>query len=37
VVEQVKARGRRGLAIQADSAVPQAPTAAVDEAAETFG
>ncbi|MFI5689886.1 SDR family NAD(P)-dependent oxidoreductase [Streptomyces sp. NPDC051636] len=37
VVEQVKARGRRGLAIQADSAVPQAVTAAVDEAAATFG
>ena len=37
VVEQVKARGRRGLAIQADSAVPEALTAAVDEAAATFG
>ncbi len=37
VVEQIKARGRRALAIQADSAVPEALTAAVDEAAATFG
>ena len=37
VVEQIKTRGRRGLAIQADSAVPEALTAAVDEAAATFG
>ncbi|WP_255953600.1 3-oxoacyl-ACP reductase family protein [Streptomyces odontomachi] len=37
VVDQIKARGRRGLAVQADSAVPEALTAAVDEAAATFG
>ncbi|MEV5988500.1 3-oxoacyl-ACP reductase family protein [Streptomyces sp. NPDC052051] len=37
VVEQIKARGRRGLAVQADSAVPEALTAAVDEAVATFG
>lgn len=37
VVEQIKARGRRALAIQADSAVPEALTAAVDEAAAMFG
>ncbi|MFD6998995.1 SDR family NAD(P)-dependent oxidoreductase [Streptomyces mirabilis] len=37
VVEQIKARGPRALAIQADSAVPEALTAAVDEAAATFG
>ncbi|MFC9635689.1 SDR family NAD(P)-dependent oxidoreductase [Streptomyces mirabilis] len=37
VVEQIKARGRRALAVQADSAVPEALTAAVDEAAATFG
>ncbi|MEU9976280.1 3-oxoacyl-ACP reductase family protein [Streptomyces sp. NPDC051014] len=37
VVEQIKAEGRRGLAIQADSAVPEALTGAVDEAAATFG
>lgn len=34
VVEQVKAAGRRALAVRADSAVPEALTAAVDEAAE---
>ncbi|ELP63464.1 SDR family NAD(P)-dependent oxidoreductase [Streptomyces turgidiscabies] len=37
VVKQVEALGRRGLAIQADSAVPQELTAAVDEVAATFG
>jgi 3-oxoacyl-[acyl-carrier protein] reductase len=37
VVEQIKARGRRALAIQADSAIPEALTAAVDEAAAMFG
>ncbi|MCN9243695.1 3-oxoacyl-ACP reductase FabG [Streptomyces sp. RY43-2] len=37
MVEQIKARGRRALAVQADSAVPEALTAAVDEAAATFG
>lgn len=37
VVEQIKARGRRALAVQADSAVPEALTAAVDEAAALFG
>ncbi|MGW5216180.1 SDR family NAD(P)-dependent oxidoreductase [Streptomyces sp. NPDC004051] len=37
VVEQIKARGCRALAIQADSAIPEALTAAVDEAAATFG
>lgn len=37
VVEQVKAIGRRALAIRADSAAPEALIAAVDETAETFG
>lgn len=37
VVAQIKAGGRRALAIQADSAIPEALTAAVDEAAATFG
>lgn len=37
VVEQVKARGCRALAVQADSAAPEALTAAVDEAASVFG
>jgi 3-oxoacyl-[acyl-carrier protein] reductase len=37
VVEQIKARGRRALAIQADSAIPEALTTAVDEAVATFG
>ena len=37
VVERIKAGGRRALAIQADSAVPEALTAAVDEAARMFG
>ncbi|MFE9168041.1 SDR family NAD(P)-dependent oxidoreductase [Streptomyces kebangsaanensis] len=37
VVEQIKAIGRRALAVQADSAVPAALLAAVDETAETFG
>lgn len=37
VVEQIKAGGRRALAIQADSAIPEALTAAVDEAAAMFG
>jgi 3-oxoacyl-[acyl-carrier protein] reductase len=37
VVEQVKARGRRALPLQADSADPGALVAAVDEAAATFG
>lgn len=37
VVEKVKALGRRALAVQADSAVPEAVGAAVEEAATTFG
>ncbi|MFG2813104.1 3-oxoacyl-ACP reductase family protein [Streptomyces sp. NPDC048410] len=37
VVEKVKALGRRALAVQADSAVPEAVAAAVEEAAATFG
>jgi NAD(P)-dependent dehydrogenase (short-subunit alcohol dehydrogenase family) len=37
VVDQIKAVGRRALAIQADSADGTAVTAAVDEAAATFG
>ncbi|MEU8931628.1 3-oxoacyl-ACP reductase family protein [Streptomyces sp. NPDC048409] len=37
VVEQIKAGGRRALAIRADSAVPEELTGAVDEAAATFG
>lgn len=37
VVDQIKAEGRRGLAIKADSADVAAVIGAVDEAAETFG
>ncbi len=37
VVEGIKGQGRRGLAVQADSAVPEELTAAVDEAAALFG
>ncbi|MFJ8158100.1 SDR family oxidoreductase [Streptomyces sp. NPDC094468] len=37
VVEQIKAAGRRAPAVQADSAVPEELTGAVDEAAATFG
>ncbi|MGW4825593.1 SDR family NAD(P)-dependent oxidoreductase [Streptomyces sp. NPDC004227] len=37
VVEQIKAVGRRVLAVQADSVVPDALIAAVDETAESFG
>ncbi|MDT0319399.1 SDR family NAD(P)-dependent oxidoreductase [Streptomyces millisiae] len=37
VVAGIKAAGRRGLAIQADSGDPEAVTGAVDEAAATFG
>lgn len=37
VVEQIKGIGRRALAVQADSAVPEALIAAVDKAAEMFG
>lgn len=37
VVEQIKNIGRRALAVKADSAVPEALIAAVDESAETFG
>ncbi len=37
VVEQIKARGCRALAIQADSAIPEVLTTAVDEAAAVFG
>ncbi|MFE9407989.1 SDR family NAD(P)-dependent oxidoreductase [Streptomyces sp. NPDC006704] len=37
VVERVKAVGRRALAIQADCAVPERLTAAVEETVETFG
>ncbi|MGV9245481.1 SDR family NAD(P)-dependent oxidoreductase [Streptomyces sp. NPDC003710] len=37
VVEQIEARGRRALAIQADSAAPEALTAAVDETAAILG
>ncbi|MFG3093414.1 3-oxoacyl-ACP reductase family protein [Streptomyces sp. NPDC048202] len=37
VVEKVEAMGRRALAVQADSAVPEAVTAAVEEAVATFG
>jgi NAD(P)-dependent dehydrogenase (short-subunit alcohol dehydrogenase family) len=37
VVEQIKAGGRRALAIRADSADPEAVTGAVDEAAAAFG
>jgi 3-oxoacyl-[acyl-carrier protein] reductase len=37
VVEQIKAEGRRALALQADSADPAAVIAAVDRAAEEFG
>ncbi|WP_206300170.1 SDR family NAD(P)-dependent oxidoreductase [Streptomyces mangrovisoli] len=37
VVERIEARGRRALAVRADSAVPAEVTAAVDEAAARFG
>ncbi|WP_208605842.1 SDR family NAD(P)-dependent oxidoreductase [Streptomyces albus] len=37
VVERIQAAGRRAHALQADSAVPEALTAAVDEAATVFG
>ncbi|WP_295811976.1 SDR family oxidoreductase [uncultured Nitratireductor sp.] len=37
VIAEIKAAGRSGLAIQADSADPRAITAAVNTAAETFG
>src|SRR5581483_8532854 len=37
VVEQIRNTGRRALAVQADSAVPEALIAAVDESAETLG
>ncbi|MGH3662064.1 MAG: SDR family NAD(P)-dependent oxidoreductase [Micromonosporaceae bacterium] len=37
VVDQIKARGRRGLAIQADSGDVAEIIAAVNEAAETYG
>ncbi|WP_025030145.1 SDR family oxidoreductase [Nitratireductor aquibiodomus] len=37
IVAEIEAIGARGLAIQADSADPQAVTAAVNTAAETFG
>lgn len=37
IVAEIEATGARGLAIQADSADPQAVTAAVNTAAETFG
>lgn len=37
VVEQVRAKGRRARAVRADSAVPEAVVAAVDEAAAVFG
>jgi 3-oxoacyl-[acyl-carrier protein] reductase len=37
VVEQIKTVGRRAVAIQADSAVPERLTAAVEETVETFG
>ncbi|MCC3653852.1 3-oxoacyl-ACP reductase FabG [Streptomyces sp. S07_1.15] len=37
VVERIKAVGRRAVAVRADSAVPEALTAVVDEAAATFG
>ena len=37
VVKQIEAGGRRALALQADSAVPEALVAAVDRAAATFG
>ncbi|MFD7115660.1 SDR family NAD(P)-dependent oxidoreductase [Streptomyces sp. NPDC056652] len=37
VVDQIKAEGRRGLAIKADSADVNAVTGAVDETAGTFG
>ena len=37
MVDQIKAEGRRGLAIKADSADVAAVTGAVDEAAATFG
>ncbi|WP_020579572.1 SDR family oxidoreductase [Actinopolymorpha alba] len=37
IVEHIKALGRRALAIQADCAVPEALTAAVEETAGTFG
>ncbi|WP_431964180.1 SDR family NAD(P)-dependent oxidoreductase [Actinacidiphila sp. bgisy160] len=37
VVEQIKAIGRRALAVQADSAAPEALTAAVNETVATFG
>ncbi|MFE9098008.1 SDR family NAD(P)-dependent oxidoreductase [Streptomyces sp. NPDC007264] len=37
VVEQIHARGRRALAVRADSAVPEELTAAVDEAAAMAG
>ncbi|MFB9388633.1 SDR family NAD(P)-dependent oxidoreductase [Streptomyces coeruleoprunus] len=37
VVDAIKARGGRALAVQADCAVPEALTAAVDAAVATFG
>jgi 3-oxoacyl-[acyl-carrier protein] reductase len=37
VVEQIKAVGRRAVAVQADSAVPDSLTAAVEETVGTFG
>ncbi|MFF6995339.1 SDR family NAD(P)-dependent oxidoreductase [Streptomyces sp. NPDC008313] len=37
VVERIKAGGHRALAMRADSAVPEALTAAVDDAAGAFG
>ncbi|GAA3438798.1 SDR family oxidoreductase [Kutzneria kofuensis] len=37
VVEQIKALGRRALAVRADSADPSAVAAAVDRTADTFG
>lgn len=37
IVAEIEKLGRRGLAIQADSADPEAVKAAVDQAAETFG
>ncbi|MEU6546852.1 SDR family oxidoreductase [Streptomyces sp. NPDC046859] len=37
VVERIRAAGRRALAVRADSARPEAVTAAVDEAVERFG
>ncbi|WP_448316658.1 SDR family NAD(P)-dependent oxidoreductase [Streptomyces sp. CO7] len=37
VVERIEAAGRRALAVRADSAVPEALTAAVDETVAAFG